>query len=148
MPIKFHATLRNMSFGSKLAAIRKEKHLSQSEVGKAIDVEKSRISNWENGKGNPSLENLMALCKVLGISIDYLVFDNVPREGVESINDFALYEYFRKTEILPEGEKETIKKVIDAVVFKYKVKEIPEADVPKPARHAEAKTLRKVAGKR
>jgi len=106
--IGWHVKLANMTFAQKLAGIRKERGFSQAEVANAIKVEKSRVSNWENNKGKPTLENVMALAKFLGVSIDYLVFENVPQEGVEAINDFELYEHFRKTETLSPERKETI----------------------------------------
>ena len=79
---------------------------------------------------------------------NYLIFDNVPREGVESINDFELYEYFRKTEALPKEHKETIKDVIDSIVFRDRVTQIPEGETYKQVRSAQHQSLRKLAEKR
>lgn len=136
--------LANMNFGEKLAAVRKERGYSQAEAAKAIQVEKSRISNWENNKGKPTLDNIMALSKFLGVSIDYLVFENVPQEGVEAINDFELYEYFRKTENLPPEKKQAIRDHVDALVFKEKIKQIPESDFPKVSQEAKTSPVRRV----
>ena len=145
--IGWHVNLANMTFGEKLAGIRKERGFSQADVAQAIQVEKSRVSNWENNKGKPTLENMMALSKFLGVSIDYLVFDNVPPEGVEAINDFELYEYFRKTETLSPEKKTTIKDVIDSIVFRERVKEIPEAQM-KRSKESASQSLQKLAGKK
>lgn len=138
-----------MNLGKKLFELRKERNLSQDEVGKAIGVYKSQVSNWEQSKDKPSLDSLIGLAKFFAVSTDYLLFDNVPREGVEVINDLELYEYFRKAEALPEDDKQAVKKLVDAVVFKQKVNDIPEA---KPTRvvkgTAPASALRKVAGRR
>ncbi len=76
-----------MSFKQKLVELRKERKVSQDDVAKAIRVSKSQVSNWEQGKGNPSLENLLGLAKLFAVSTDYLLFDSVPREGMEVIND-------------------------------------------------------------
>lgn len=136
-----------MNLTQKLFELRKERNLSQDDVGKAIGVYKSQVSNWENGKDKPSLESVVGLAKFFKVSTDYLLFENVPREGVEVINDLELYEYFRKAETLPEEDKHAIKKVVDAIVFKQKVNDIPES---KPTRTKQTQTapLRKVAGKR
>ncbi len=135
-----------MSFNRKLRDLREEQQLSQTELGKAISVNKSYVSAWETGKGKPSFDNLIALSKFFRVSVDYLVFDNVPREGVEAINDFQLYEYFRKAETLPEEVKQAIKEILDSVVFKHKVSQIPEAK-PFPKEDEQRRALRKVAGK-
>jgi transcriptional regulator with XRE-family HTH domain len=135
-----------MNLSKKLFDLRKERNLSQDDVGKAVGVYKSQVSNWENGKDRPSLENVVGLARFFQVSTDYLLLENLPKEGVEAIKDFELYEFFRKAEALPEEEKITIKKVVDAVVFKQKVNDIPEAK-PSPPRQAQP-ALRKVAGKR
>src|SRR3990172_5493373 len=115
-----------MSFGQKLLELRKEKDFSQAEVAKMIGVDKSQVSLWENDKIQPSLDSVIALSKLFAVSVDYLVFDNVPREGFEAINDFELYEFFRKTEMLPAEDREAVKRTVDSLVFKRKVNEIPE----------------------
>ena len=140
--------LLSMSLKQKLVELRKERKLSQEDVAQSISVSKSQVSNWEQGKGNPSLENLLGLAKLLAVSTDYLLFDNVPREGMESINDLELYEYFRKAEALPKEQRDTVKDVIDGLVLRQKLKTIPETQSPRPHKDATAAPLRKVAGKR
>jgi transcriptional regulator with XRE-family HTH domain len=135
-----------MSMKQKLVDLRKERKLSQDEAAKAISVSKSQVSNWEQGKGNPSLENLIGLAKLFSVSTDYLLFENIPREGMEVINDLQLYEYFRKAEGLADGQKETLKDVIDGLVLRQKIKTIPETQSPRAVK--EAAPLRKVAGRR
>jgi transcriptional regulator with XRE-family HTH domain len=134
-----------MTFTEKVFQLRKERDLTQGELGNAIGVDKSHVSNWEKGKSMPALENLIALARFLGVSIDYLLLDNVPREGVEAINDFELYEYFRKTETLPKDKKQAVKDFLDAFIFREKIREMPE--LVEKVKHA-APTLHKVAGKR
>lgn len=133
------------SFGGKLRQLRLERNLKQSDVAKAVRVGKAYVSGWENGKSKPSLDSLVGLANLFGVSVDFLLFDNVPREGFESINDFELFDYFRKTESLPAAKKQSIKDLLDALVFREKVKDIPEAEVPKQEPPA---ALRKIAGKR
>jgi transcriptional regulator with XRE-family HTH domain len=133
-----------MNFGKKLRELRKERNLKQSDVAEAVGVDKVHVSNWEIGKTKPSLDSVAGVSKLFNVSIDYLIFDNVPREGVEAINDIDLYEYFRKAEVLPEDKKHTVKDLIDALVFREKVKGIPETDTTEK----QPPSLRKVAGKR
>ncbi len=86
------------------------------------------------------------MSKLFGVSVDYLLFDNVPREGVAAINDIQLYEYFLKTEALPNEKKQLIKDLINAVVFRERVKEMPEAQIPEV--QSKSSALRKFSGKR
>ncbi len=144
-PFGIDVTLLSMSLGQKLHQLRKERDLTQDEVGKAAGVYKSQVSNWEKDKEKPSIDSIIALAKFFCVSTDYLLFDNVPREGVEAINDFELYEYFRKTESLPKEVKQSIKEIVDAVVLKYRINQMPES---KSAASDQTTPLRKLAGKR
>jgi transcriptional regulator with XRE-family HTH domain len=136
-----------MSFSQKLKELRQERDLTQAEVAKAVGVYQRHVSAWESNRNKPSLESVMALAKFFSVSTDYLLFDNVPREGVAAIDDFELYEYFRKTEALPKEKKDCIKTLIDGVVLTEKLKELPELakEVKQPV---QTTTLRKVAGRR
>jgi transcriptional regulator with XRE-family HTH domain len=136
-----------MILRQRLVDLRKEQKLSQDDVARAISVSKSQVSNWEQGKGNPSVENLIGLAKLFNVSTDYLLFDAVPREGREVINDLQLYEYFRKAEGLPSDQKATVKDVIDGLVLREKLKTIPETQSPRTPKEATT-SLRKIAGKR
>jgi transcriptional regulator with XRE-family HTH domain len=135
------------NFGRKLRGLREERDLKQSEVAKAVHVGKAYVSSWENGKSKPSLDSIVGLANLFGVSVDYLLFENVPREGVEAINDFELYDYFRKTDLLPPQKKQSVKDLVDAIVFREKVKDIPESEVAKEMK-VEPASLRKLAGKR
>ena len=57
----------------KLRELRLQKHLSQKEVAKILDVSPSIISGYENGERTPSLENLLALSHLYKCSTDYLL---------------------------------------------------------------------------
>lgn len=60
------------SFGERLRAMRQEKNIGQIKLAKELDVGKSIISLWEQGKCEPTLSKLVAIAKYFGVSIDYL----------------------------------------------------------------------------
>lgn len=59
--------------GDRLRKLRKDKNLTQSELGNIIGVKKSAISCYEKGLRNPSLEHLVDLIQIFAISADYLI---------------------------------------------------------------------------
>lgn len=59
--------------GNRLAQLRKEKGLSQEELANRIGVSRQAISKWENGESSPDTDNLVALAKVYGVTIDELI---------------------------------------------------------------------------
>lgn len=57
----------------RLRELRDHAGLSQADLAKALDVDTSLISRWEKGTREPSLSQLMAIARVLGVTLDYLL---------------------------------------------------------------------------
>lgn len=60
-------------FGNKLKAVRKAKKMTQAEFAKSLGVSSSIIAAYEQGKNFPSVSVLIDICKILGVSSDYLL---------------------------------------------------------------------------
>lgn len=56
-----------------LFRLRAEKQLSQTKLAKLSGLQPSTISHFERGTREPSLKNLVKLCKALGCSSDHLI---------------------------------------------------------------------------
>ncbi len=56
-----------------LRQLRKEKCLTQKQLGERVYVEASTIALYEAGDRSPSLEVLVRLARVLGVTTDYLL---------------------------------------------------------------------------
>lgn len=59
-------------FGTALRQFRKQMGLRQGDLAKMLGVERSTVANWERGAKQPSLDTLVKLSEVLGISLDEL----------------------------------------------------------------------------
>lgn len=64
-----------MHIGSKLKLLRNEKDYTLKELAERTDLSISFISDIENGRRNPSLENLVKLAGALGVPADILLSD-------------------------------------------------------------------------
>ncbi len=58
--------------GNNLKAIRTAKNITQSELAELLSVDKSFVSNIENGKNNPTLSTITSLAKALKVPVDEL----------------------------------------------------------------------------
>lgn len=58
--------------GNNLKSIRTAKNITQSELAELLGVDKSFVSNIENGKNNPTLSTIASLAKALKVSVDEL----------------------------------------------------------------------------
>ena len=61
-----------MTFSKRLAAIRKEKGLSQGELADKIESTAITIGRYERDEVKPSIDTAAKLAQVLQVSLDYL----------------------------------------------------------------------------
>lgn len=54
---------------SPLRLLREQNQLTQYELRQLIGVSERRLSDWENGKAKPNLENAVALARVYQVSL-------------------------------------------------------------------------------
>jgi transcriptional regulator with XRE-family HTH domain len=59
--------------GENLKKIRTKKDITQTELAKILGVDKSFVSNIENGKTNPTLSTITNLAQTLGVSTNELL---------------------------------------------------------------------------
>jgi transcriptional regulator with XRE-family HTH domain len=62
-----------MTFGQKLGFCRKEKNLSQVELGKLSCINGDIIGKYERDEMKPSIETAKKISDALAVSLDYLV---------------------------------------------------------------------------
>ena len=63
----------NETFGQRFARLRKQRGLTQEELGEKLNISGQAVSKWESGKSDPSTTNLMALAKLFGLSPEDLL---------------------------------------------------------------------------
>ena len=59
--------------GENLKKLRIKKDISQIELARILSVDRSFVSNIENGKNNPTLSTITSLAKALGVSTNELL---------------------------------------------------------------------------
>lgn len=62
-----------MQTGKFIAELRKEKSLTQAQLGELVGVTNKTVSRWENGNYMPDLAVLQSLCAVLDVSINEMI---------------------------------------------------------------------------
>ena len=64
-----------MNFGEKLTNLRKQKGLSQEELGFELNVTRQTVSKWELGQTTPEMDKLVEISKIFGVTVDELTND-------------------------------------------------------------------------
>lgn len=62
-----------MEISKQLSYIKKTYNLTQSDMAKLAGISQSTMSDWLNGKVNPTITNLISIANNLNITLDYLV---------------------------------------------------------------------------
>lgn len=60
-------------FGDKLKECRLDAHMTQSQLAAMLSVSKTTICQWETHKQEPSLEDVVKIAHIFGVSADYLL---------------------------------------------------------------------------
>lgn len=65
-----------MSVGEKIQFYRKQKNLSQEQLGEMLFVSRQTVSLWEKDQTLPTIDNLLKLKEIFGVSVDELLDNN------------------------------------------------------------------------
>lgn len=73
--------------GTRITELRSAFGWSQVELAKRLGVAKQTVSNWENENIQPSIEMLIRLTRLFGVTSDYLLgLDHTPRISVDGLS--------------------------------------------------------------
>ena len=78
-----------MILGDKIYNLRNTTGLSQEQLAEKLNVSRQSISKWESGNTIPSMDKIVELSKIFGISTDYLLIDEIeelPSEIVANLD--------------------------------------------------------------
>ena len=88
------------TFGQRFSRLRKQRGLTQEELGEKVGLSGQAVSKWENDASMPDVSLLVDLSDILGVSLDELLGKEEP-----------------VTRVVPEGERRNI----DDLVLKVRV---------------------------
>jgi transcriptional regulator with XRE-family HTH domain len=133
-----------MRLGEKIKQLRREKGISQSALEQRSGVNSKLLSKYENSRIIPTADTLKKIAEGLEISADYLLFDNVPKNGLSPLKDLELFELFKEVEDMTQENKDMIKNLIGAVIIKNKVQDVLKPTHEDPWEDRMKKTLSKL----
>lgn len=105
-------------FASRLRELRKQKNLSQTELGEKASLHYTHIGRFERGSSRPSSDTLKRLAASLGVTSDYLLDGGTSEVAKASFADRELLRQFQDVELLPDEDKHVVKKLLDAFLTK------------------------------
>lgn len=105
-------------FKTVLKALRKEKKMVQRDLSHCLGYNYTAVSNYESGRNQPSIEDLITLAKTLGVSVDYLVGNSAYRQTAEELLDEGKMDLLRQVLNLDQEEQEFVEDFIGFLMSK------------------------------
>ncbi len=71
--------------GARIATLRRAANLSQGALARRLQVSASAIGMYEQGRREPSAEILVALSRIFGVTVDYLLTGQASKQEQEMV---------------------------------------------------------------
>jgi len=111
------------NLGTRILRLRKEKNMSQTDLADKVGISYAQIGRYEIKGSQPPAEVLKKISMALGTTTDYLMNGDKDEKAMAALKDTELLHQFKEVEKLDDDDKKTIKKLIDAFLFKTKVQQ-------------------------
>jgi transcriptional regulator with XRE-family HTH domain len=105
--------MENKMFQERLKKLRKERNLSQDEVGKPLNISGRTVGNYESGEREPSLGTLIKIADFYDVSLDYLM-GRTDSRGLDSVSEEVSI-----LEKLPDEAKDEVRVLLEYIRYKY-----------------------------
>lgn len=102
-----------ISFGKKLAALRKGKKMSQTDLAKKLSTSVSVISRYERDEMAPSIETAKKLASLLDTTVGYLLGET---EDDQLLKDPEMVRRLKTIQAFSGEEKGQVYFTLDAVI--------------------------------
>ncbi len=111
--------------GERIRQYRKERQLSQAELGRLSGSHPRLISKYENGEAVPSVDKLKRIAEALRVPSDALLYDRPPDlKAGAAIHNVRLLEMFQVVDRMDKKDQEAVMRLIDAMVAKKRLHEL------------------------
>ena len=101
-------------FSARLISLRKERGLTQSDLGRSMDMKRSTISGYETEGKEPDIDTLCRLADFFGVSTDYLLGNSEHRLNVDTVFFSDSVSFQKHYEALPASLHPVLAQCFDA----------------------------------
>lgn len=117
--------LKNQQFHEALREARRHRKISQESLAQSLSVSRQSVSKWESGKAEPDADHLLALAKLLKVSLSQLL------PSVDAQPPVSKQESPRKAPAPKPVKKEKTEPVEKPIEKSVETPKAPETPIPK-----------------
>ena len=111
-----------MKIGHKIRELRRQKDLTQDELGRKTKIHGRYISKLENNHSVPSIDIIKKIASALDITVDHLLYDKSDNLTKININDKQLLQKFEIIDKMDESKRRVVNEILDGVILKEQFK--------------------------
>ena len=107
-----------VSLGSRIAQLRKDSHITQAQLGEALEISQSAMNAYEQGQRRVPVSALPVLAKALGVSLEDLLGESNAAAGKSSKRGPApkLAQHLARISQLPKPKQRFVMEMLDTVL--------------------------------
>jgi transcriptional regulator with XRE-family HTH domain len=112
--------------GQRIKLLRRQKlNITQEKLAEAMGVSKSTISQWESDTNEPSVEALIKLADLFGVTVDYLLgrYTEEEQKFLRDVDELTPEDLMEKYH-LKIGDREATREEIEEMVNYIKARRI------------------------
>jgi transcriptional regulator with XRE-family HTH domain len=94
--------MQMVNMGTRIRALRIEKHLTQAETARRLGISKAMISSYELEQRAPSYDILIKIAAFFNVSTDYLLGLEKPSVNYEGLSDREIRAIMNIVDVLRE----------------------------------------------
>jgi transcriptional regulator with XRE-family HTH domain len=117
------ARILDMDFPQRLAALRREKGLTQQALADKVGVHVMQIRRYEGGTSQPTLDVIRRLAIALSVSADTLLFEPEDRGPSDDLR----LQFEAVAQFDPEARK-VAKTVLDGLILQYQARRLASGE--------------------
>ena len=102
-----------MPMGERLRKLLKERHMTQTQLAKKLDISASTLNGYITGYREPDMQMLSLLAKELDTTTDYLI------SGGDTATQTGDAQYHDRVKVIAHNEGVTLTTEQEAAVTKY-----------------------------
>ena len=103
-------------FGERLAKLRKERGLTQTQLGETLGVSQQHVVAFEKGRRRVPISSLPILARVLEVSVEELVGEQPRRRPAKRGPTPKLQQQMERISQLPRGKQRFVLEMLDTVL--------------------------------
>jgi transcriptional regulator with XRE-family HTH domain len=115
------------ALGNRIRRLRQERGWSQAQLAMKLKIHQKQVSGYERDVHAPSTDLLIRVATLFDVSLDYLAFDDRNDARRVTVADRELLEKLEELDRLPEGDRATVKAVLDTFILKRRLQGLAES---------------------